>query len=282
MIAFKDNGDIGGLVLNYLLQKTGEKIQYSNEGTVVITSNWYSNHSNTGKKHIYYSGEGYFPPSYESDGIYALTTSAPVDNYMYIPYALFSGHIYKERKYGPDNRPYLVMYCNSNCVTEREHLYNLFVETNEVCHAGGRCCGNYPNTTRKCVKNGWGDEELIDLYKDYKFVFAMENKRVDSYVTEKIVNAFYSGAIPIYWGSSNVKELFNSKAFIDVSDFESFEKCVEYVVHMSEETRIKMSQEPIYTNNDTIQLMNDKVENKTRDEYVRKLKQLIHDSRKCD
>ena len=34
------------------------------------------------------------------------------------------------------------------------------------------------------------------------------------YVTEKIVNAFLAGSIPIYWGSRAVLEIFNPESFI--------------------------------------------------------------------
>lgn len=37
------------------------------------------------------------------------------------------------------------------------------------------------------------------------------------YVTEKIVNAFLAGAIPIYWGSPFVLKMFNPRAFIFVN-----------------------------------------------------------------
>jgi len=42
----------------------------------------------------------------------------------------------------------------------------------------------------------------------------MENSDVPGYVSEKILHAFLSGTVPIYFGSRFVFEIFNPKAFI--------------------------------------------------------------------
>ena len=60
----------------------------------------------------------------------------------------------------------------------------------------------------------------IRLYEDYRFVLAMENKSSPGYITEKILNAFLGGAIPIYYGTEEVFDVFNRDAFVyyNVSD----------------------------------------------------------------
>jgi alpha(1,3/1,4) fucosyltransferase len=42
----------------------------------------------------------------------------------------------------------------------------------------------------------------------------MENTNQAGYVTEKILDAFIGGAVPIYWGASDVFDIFNRDAFI--------------------------------------------------------------------
>lgn len=78
-------------------------------------------------------------------------------------------------------------YCNSNTVMERETLFNQIASkiNNDTCHSYGRCCGNLPQTQKKTIGGGWSGDEIIDIYKDYTFVIAMENICVDGYVTEK-------------------------------------------------------------------------------------------------
>lgn len=255
------------------------------------------------KKYIYWSGESYdvFTHSKASSSISLLTTlkedkedKEETDNQMidstkkvllYIPYTLYSPYLYKPRKYSNDinERAYLLAYCSSNPTKIREELYNTFVdkvgEEADLCHALGKCHGKYKKT-QKQIDGHWEDESLVDTYKDYKFVFALENKQMNGYVTEKLLNAFYSGAIPIYWGSSNVNDLFNKKAFINVSDYENVEECVDFIINMTPEELEKMQKEPIYNEtNEIIHLMdeefNAKNGNKTLDEYVNVVREFL-------
>lgn len=54
---------------------------------------------------------------------------------------------------------------------------------------------------------------------------------MDGYITEKIINAFLSGCIPIYYGTAEIFDIFNEKAFIyyNVSDPEPALKQVAYL-----------------------------------------------------
>jgi hypothetical protein len=61
--------------------------------------------------------------------------------------------------------------------------------------------------------------EKIELAKSYKFVLAFENGSHPGYVTEKIMDGFYAGAIPIYWGSYKIHEDFNSRSFVNVHNW---------------------------------------------------------------
>ena len=55
--------------------------------------------------------------------------------------------------------------------------------------------------------------------RQYKFSIAYENSRDPGYCTEKIVDAFAAGTVPIYWGDPEVKKEFNPAAFIAADDF---------------------------------------------------------------
>ena len=63
----------------------------------------------------------------------------------------------------------------------------------------------------------------------------MENTISEGYVTEKILNAFLAGSIPIYYGDKLAKEIFNPDSFVNITDFESIEHCAEYVSSLSTE-----------------------------------------------
>lgn len=124
------------------------------------------------------------------------------------------------------NRPYFLAYCASRPVSIRDNLFKLLQEKDQTgsAHGLGRC-----QNTGKKIDGTW--HEMYNVYKDYRFVIAMENNLVENYVTEKVLNALISGAIPIYWGYSKlVKNIFNEKAIIFVQDFGSLEECAEYII----------------------------------------------------
>ena len=216
------------------------------------------------KPYIYWSGETYFPwpPSpYQTKALYLLTTLISQStmnhflnstNYLYIPYCLYSRLIYQPRLQPADsiNDKYFLAYCNSHKVSEREQLFSLFVKAkgSEQCHSYGSCYGDFPETQRSFPEScrSYNRDHVVLVYTHYRFVLAMENQCVPGYITEKIVSVFRSGAIPIYWGSSNCCELFNPKAFINVNNFDTFQECVAYVTNLSEESQLQMLREPIY------------------------------------
>lgn len=75
-------------------------------------------------------------------------------------------------------------------------------------------------------------DDKIDFIGHYKFNIAMENSMVDDYTTEKLVDALYAGTVPIYWGNRKVGKQFNPEAFIDISDFDSFDSAIEYILRV--------------------------------------------------
>jgi hypothetical protein len=50
--------------------------------------------------------------------------------------------------------------------------------------------------------------------KDYMFSFAVENDTYDTYFTEKILDCFATGTIPVYMGTKKVVDHFNSEGII--------------------------------------------------------------------
>mmetsp|Transcript_7023 Transcript_7023/g.15523 ORF Transcript_7023/g.15523 Transcript_7023/m.15523 type:complete len:121 (+) Transcript_7023:1-363(+) len=54
----------------------------------------------------------------------------------------------------------------------------------------------------------------MELFSRYRYALVMENNDAPGYVSEKILHAFLSGTVPIYFGSRFVFEIFNPKAFI--------------------------------------------------------------------
>lgn len=64
---------------------------------------------------------------------------------------------------------------------------------------------------------------------DYRFYAAFENSICTEYVTEKFYRALDRNIIPLVYGGLNYTQHAPPHSFIDVADFESFEKLAEYL-----------------------------------------------------
>ena len=63
----------------------------------------------------------------------------------------------------------------------------------------------------------------------YKFSIAMENSNGDGYISEKIINSFMSGTIPIYYGDYMIDEFINPKSYILIKGEKDIKKKIEYI-----------------------------------------------------
>ena len=92
--------------------------------------------------------------------------------------------------------------------------------------------------------NKFNMEYKRKLVSNYKFQFAIENsKNIYGYISEKIIDCFLSGNIPLYSGCKNIKDFIPSKAYINLDDFKDFKEAYEYIINMTplEEELIKQS-----------------------------------------
>jgi hypothetical protein len=105
----------------------------------------------------------------------------------------------------------------------------------------------------------------------------MENCRKPGYVTEKIMNAFHSGAVPVYWGSEEVARFFNKRAFVDASDFPDLFACVRFVLNMPESERLAMLREPILTLDPLVNSLRPGQSNSKCEEIVEFIRKVIEE-----
>ncbi|GAA7542984.1 glycosyltransferase family 10 [Helicobacter pylori] len=86
--------------------------------------------------------------------------------------------------------------------------------------------GSVKNTLGYKVKN------KNEFLSQYKFNLCFENSQGYGYVTEKILDAYFSHTIPIYWGSPSVAKDFNPKSFVNVHDFKNFDEAIDYIRYL--------------------------------------------------
>ena len=80
--------------------------------------------------------------------------------------------------------------------------------------------------------------DAVKQHKPYRFSIAFENDIVDGWVTEKIINSFLAGCIPIYDGTDDVYKYFNKESFINAKDFNSLHELANYVIKVNNDTNL--------------------------------------------
>lgn len=132
------------------------------------------------------------------------------------------------------------VYSNNKADIYREKLYNAINEYKNV-KSGGR----FNNNIGRFI------DDKIEFQKEFKFCIACENSSYPGYTTEKILDAFASYTIPIYWGDTDITKVFNEKAFINCNNCRTFDEVVKKIKEIDEDDQkyINMINEPIFVNN---------------------------------
>lgn len=68
--------------------------------------------------------------------------------------------------------------------------------------------------------------EKIDSCRDYAFSVVIENCKQDCYFTEKIIDCFLTGTVPIYWGCPSIDKFFDKQGFITFDTINEFDSIV--------------------------------------------------------
>ncbi len=130
---------------------------------------------------------------------------------------------------------------NSSAEEYRVKLFDKLSEYKKVS-SGGRYKNNIglPN----------GVDDKICFLSKYKFNIACENISHSGYCTEKIVEAFAAGTIPVYWGDPCISDYFNPKAFINCNEYNDMNSVIDVVkeIDNDKDRYLKMLSEPIIIN----------------------------------
>jgi hypothetical protein len=119
----------------------------------------------------------------------------------------------------------------SNNVTYRNNFVKLLSKYKQV-DCAGRCLNNFNNKT------------VINKYSfqsQYKFCIAFENDVYPGYCTEKIMEAYISNCVPLYYGDPFVEEDFNSETFINCSKFKNMTECIQFIIRIDNDDSLYKS-----------------------------------------
>ena len=196
---------------------------------------------------IFFTGENIVPDFNEYDYAMGFSYIDFEDRYLRLPlYAMYDTAIEKAKeKHKIDEKTLLakkkacaVVVSNPDAAGIRDNIIDELAKVMDVA-SGGR----YKNNVGGPVKDKLG------FLENYRLSLAFENSDNNGYTTEKILEAFAAGTIPIYWGSKDIKKEFNPEAFIDVNDFDSVESAVKYIKSVAEDDNayLNMMKAPMVT-----------------------------------
>lgn len=111
--------------------------------------------------------------------------------------------------------------------------------------------GKYKNNVGK-IKN------KISFLSHYKFSIAMENSEGQGYVSEKILDSFFAGTIPIYYGGYTVDEFINPKSYILIKNENDLLKKIEYIKKIDNDDLLYKSilKEKLFINDNLVNISN--------------------------
>lgn len=83
-------------------------------------------------------------------------------------------------------------------------------------------------------------ENKIELVSGYQFSFCIENYTYPGYVTEKLIDCFRAGVIPVYLGAPDVADFFPRDAFMDIRNFDTYDQLKAAMCGLSESDAMAM------------------------------------------
>ena len=122
-----------------------------------------------------------------------------------------------------DSKKFLI-YAHSHCVGIRQKAFRQIVnyvvpnessKNNEITRAyyGGSCNGGIKDKSKaqklsNSVKlSSWENNRFV--YNKFRFCLTMEHVDAPGYITEKILLAYWSQCIPIYYGTTEIFQIFH-------------------------------------------------------------------------
>lgn len=137
-------------------------------------------------------------------------------------------------------KKFACMVVSNGNAKERIDFFHLLSKYKKV-DSGGRFLNNI----------GGPVNDKMNFIKEYKFVISFENSSYPGYTTEKLIQPMLANSIPVYWGNPEVGKDFNTKSFININDFSTYQQAIERIIELdNDEIKYrKVAEEPWFINN---------------------------------
>jgi len=145
------------------------------------------------------------------------------------------------------SKPFFCAFLYYCSYPHRDHYFHLLSSYKKVTALGKACstkdnsCTRFINTPEQTY-----NDIAVRFYASFRFVLAIENKWLDGYVTEKIINPIMAHSVPLYWGHPSVFKYINKKRVIYLPDYTD-EGLLSYIDSLTDEAYQSIIDEPWYT-----------------------------------
>lgn len=203
-------------IINQILKQHYNVVEVDNPD-YIIASVYSKDAINYDCIRIFYTPENFVPDFNLFDYAIGFENLSYGDRYIRVPNYIMNPKykddidrmLHKHEKVNMEVKTDFCSYVVSN--GEGNHIRTLFFE--ELCkykkvNSGGR----YQNNIG--IPEGVSDK--YEFQKKHKFSICFENSSQPGYITEKLIQGFAAGTIPIYWGAGNVTDYFNEEAMVIV------------------------------------------------------------------
>ena len=174
-------------------------------------------------KKVLYLGENWRPQQFGSN--YSISFDPHTETNFRLPlwqvYLLLKPEL-KNRLYNRVNHESFDHFCsfvvsNPNNFMRNGFYHQLSAQNLGKVHSYGRYLTNDMRLIQESSGRYWRDAKysFFNTYK-HKYAIAFENSSYPYYCTEKLMDAFLAGSIPLYWGDPKINEDWNPEAFINV------------------------------------------------------------------
>ena len=250
-----------------------------NKANILLEANYPNEYIHNFKKwdhKINFIGEPALPKAENYDLV--LTSVNNIKNVVDLPLTIAYIHCNNFLPY-LNNRPKITNVPKQFCTfivsnpksVVRNTLFDLINNYKKVSSMGG-----FANNVGYQINSPYWSREYFNVLGDHKFMICCENTKMETYSTEKIVNPYLSKTIPIYWGSHNIKNIFNpdSMLFLEDESEDSINKLIEKIIELDndDDKYLEFINRPIFTE-ENIKFWN---ENYTIDSLAKKINEILN------
>jgi hypothetical protein len=127
-----------------------------------------------------------------------------INNFIHVPPPFGAWINGADRKIYDKNLNISFIASTKHLCEEHKYRQEMVNKLSNVCDVYGKGRGEIKNK--------------VDGLKNYRFSVCMENYITDLYYTEKILDCFLTGTIPIYWGTRSIEDVFDINGIVFLDD----------------------------------------------------------------